>query len=624
MAKRWFHLRLFDRLRPAARRLAQRRATVALIVGLSAPALLGAAGLSVDIGYWFQQQESLQSAADAAALAAATADEKYGDTTANQVEPFALAAANNASNNQFGLTSTSLTITPGSPVNETDGQTVTTFTANAQIPRGSFFSATGGLGPPAGNIAVSAQAAIVATPQPYCVIATNTAAAASIYANGSSQIASTSCGYISDSAACAGGDNDSIAADPSAQIVAPAISTVGCTYANTSGGAYVGVNSGSAANRANNGYQVTNNAAAATDPLASMGSPPAWPAMPAPGTSGYTQISTSTDLGYVPSGTRHGVTCGNYNADCTIVSGNYTGLSSVNADQLTFNYPIAGTTNINGGFGGNVNTSLSLNASNYDISGSTNASGTVTNWAMQVNTKTFTVAAGTDEFNGGMQLANFNPLATFGTGTYMFSACSGCSAALDDVTANITFAGGTYWFNGGLKIEGNATVTFGPGIYYIENGNLNFMSGSHVTANGATFVLENGAGYQMNGGTVALNLTAPSGISCVQPSSYPNPLYTDGTNGEGICGVLIYQARNDSTADAVNAGANSTVTGIIYAPSGSLSVTGGATIASADPSQTFALIVNTISATGGTKILPSLAANSNLGSATTTTTMLVQ
>lgn len=606
-------------LRKLLQLLAVRRAATALVVALSFPMLVGSAGLSVDIGYWFQQQETLQSAVDSAALAAATAAAKYGDTTAASVEPFAVAAANNASNNQFALTSSTLTVSGGTPVTENDGQSVTGFTVTGKIPIGGFFLPAIMPGLASANISANAQADIVSTPQPYCLITTNTTAAKSIYANGSSQIESSSCSFVANSTACAGGDSDAIAADPSAQIISSTITTAGCTYANTGGGAYVGVTGGSAANGANNGYRVSNNAAAAPDPLSGMGSPPPWPTMPTPGT-GYTNIGAN--IGYVNSGTHNGVTCGYYNADCTVVSGNYSGLSSVNVADLQFNDPSGGTTNIIGGFGGSENVALVLNASNYDISGATNASGTVTGYAMQINTPSLTVAGGTDEFDGGMFLNGSNTVATFGTGTYMFSAYSGGTAAFNDSNANITFSGGTYWFNGGLTIVGNGSVTFGPGIYYVENGNLSFGAGSRVTANGATFVLENGAGYQFDGGTVAENLTAPS-TNCVQPSSYPNALYTDGTGGEGICGILVYQARNDSAADAVNEGANTTMTGIIYAPAGALSVTGGANIASANSSQTFALIINTLSATGGTKVLPSLAAGSSLGSGTSTSTMLV-
>src|SRR5271156_1036024 len=54
-----------------------RRAGIALIVALSAPLLIAATGLSVDVGYWYQNQTSLQSTADAAAVAAASADYEY-------------------------------------------------------------------------------------------------------------------------------------------------------------------------------------------------------------------------------------------------------------------------------------------------------------------------------------------------------------------------------------------------------------------------------------------------------------------------------------------------------------------------------------------------------------------
>jgi len=613
------------RFRAGAKQFASRRAAATLIVALATPLLVAMTGLSVDIGYWFQQQEVLQSATDAAAMAAATADAKYGDTTAAAVKPFALAAANEASNNQFGLTNSNLTVTSTGTTTQADGSSTTGFTVSAQIPRGSFFSGVHGvglIGLAAGSQSTSSTADVVTTSQPACVITTSTSAAESIYANGSSEIESSSCAYVADSSACGGGDADAIAADPSGQIIANAISTVGCTYANTNGGAYVGVTSGNASDEATSGYQVTNHAAAATDPLAGMGNPPNWPTMPTPA-SGTAYTNISGNIGYISQPTTNGVTCGSYNAICTVQSGNYTGLNSVNAASLTFNDPSTGSTNIIGGFAGSENSALTLDAPNYFVAGPTSGSGTIDGWAMEINTPKFTLAGGTDEFEGGMYFNGSNTVATVGAGTYMFSAYGSSSAAFDDENANVTFAGGTYWFNGGLTVEGNGTVTFGPGIYYIENGNLTFEAGSHVTANGATFVLENGAAYILDGGTVALNMTAPTSPNCVAPSSYPEAQYTDGTGGEGICNVLIYQARTDLAADSVDAGATSTITGIIYAPGGALSVDGGATIESANTSETFALIVNTISATGGTKILPSLAAGTYGGGASTMTSMLV-
>jgi Flp pilus assembly protein TadG len=621
--------RLLVMFQQARRRLASRRAAAALMIALSAPMLIAATGLSVDIGYWFQQQEALQSGTDAAAIAAAIADSKYGDTTAASIEPFALAAANNATNNQFGLTSSTLTVTPISSTTETDGSTVTGFKITAQIPRGSFFSAPNGLGLfgiSAGTQSASATADVVTQAEPACLITTNTTAVSSIYATGSSQITSSTCAFYADSTACGGADADAIDADPSGQIVAPAISTSGCTYANTNGGAYVGVNSGSAANQATSGYEVTNHGTAPSDPLASMGNPPAWPTMPTPattGTSGY--VNLSGKINYNPQNA-NGLYCSGNTANCTIASGNYTGLTNMNGTVVTFNDPSTGNTNIIGGLSG-YETQLLLDAPNYFIAGPTNASNVVTGWAVQINTPVFTVAGGTDYFDGGMLLNGSSPVTNFGTGTYMFSSYSVTSGtapyALDDSNSNITFAGGTYYFNGGLHVEGNGTVTFGPGIYYVENGNLQFDAGSHVTVNGATFVLENGAGFEFQGGYVGLNITAPTAPNCVAPSSYPLANYADGTGGEGICGVLIYQARTDYAADVVNEGANTTMTGIIYAPGGALSVSGGATITSANSAQTFTLIVNTISATGGTKVEPSLGTGAAVATATQSATLLV-
>lgn len=68
---------IFSGLAAPARLLRLRTAGVALIIGLSAPLLMAATGLALDVGYWFQTQTSLQSAADAAAEAAANAEITY-------------------------------------------------------------------------------------------------------------------------------------------------------------------------------------------------------------------------------------------------------------------------------------------------------------------------------------------------------------------------------------------------------------------------------------------------------------------------------------------------------------------------------------------------------------------
>jgi hypothetical protein len=65
------------------------------------------------------------------------------------------------------------------------------------------------------------------------------------------------------------------------------------------------------------------------------------------------------------------------------------------------------------------------------------------------------------------------------------------------------------------------------------------------------------------------------------------------------------------------------MTGIIYAPGGALTVDGGSTITSANSSDTFTLIINTISATGGTKVEPSLGTGAAVATATQSATLLV-
>ena len=79
--------------------------------------------------------------------AAATADLDYGATTAQSAEPFALAAANNATNDQFGLTSSAVTLTYAGGIGASPA--ITIWQASVQIPRGSFFSGVRGPGLPA-------------------------------------------------------------------------------------------------------------------------------------------------------------------------------------------------------------------------------------------------------------------------------------------------------------------------------------------------------------------------------------------------------------------------------------------------------------------------------------------
>lgn len=670
----------------------RQRAGVALIVALMTPMLIATTGLSVGVGYWYEQQESLQVAADAAALAGSLNDGTLAQTTASAkataATPLAIAAANAATNNQFsfaGAGNATIALTAAVP-----SASATTYTAVATIPRSSFFTKSGGpmFGLGAGVQQATATAELKTTTTGSagaCIYSTSSNAAQAIYASGGAKINSSNCGIYVNSTACNAnnGEADAVVADPSATITAASVSTQGCIYANTNGGAYVG----GANNNTSTNY---NGAAAQADPLAAMGNAPLWPTMPnTPAAPANTTYTPAPSLGYnTYSGSQGDCTyMGNYSANCELFQGALSGLNNVGVNSLVLNENTSsGTTYISGGLTVNANNFLRLNGNTYDIaggvslttsgtntmaagnynflggttltngthnigvgtsyfSGASTASGAASTWGLDVNTPNFTLGAGTYYFNGGAEFPGSNPQVTMGQGTYLLSAYPGNTnasnssggGALNDNNANITFTGGTYYFDGGLTVQGNGTVTFGPGIYYIRNGSLNFIAGSHVTANNVTFILEGTASYQMNGGTAALNLTAPT-TNCVQPAAYPVSTYSlpasnptppnayapyDGTGGEGICGVLIYQARGDTAADAITEGATSTITGILYAPSASLAVSGGATISAATSNGaagTLAFIQSTFSLTGSGTINVSAANGSGVGSSTTTTT----
>ncbi|HTJ90862.1 MAG TPA: pilus assembly protein TadG-related protein, partial [Acidocella sp.] len=228
---------------------------MALIIALSAPLLILATGLTVDLGYWYEQQEALQSAADAAAIAAATAADKYDVSTTNVAENFALTAANEATNGQFALTSSSLTLSTSRVV--VNGATSTQWMASATIPRRSFFSAAVGMG--LGTQAASAAADVVAPTSPACLIATQ----GSISVTGGGTVVGTNCGIASnDASGC------SMSVTGSGEIIGTAVTTTASCVSAPAYSGYIGTNAN--ASPAGSTSTVTLNAPAATDPLADM------------------------------------------------------------------------------------------------------------------------------------------------------------------------------------------------------------------------------------------------------------------------------------------------------------------------------------------------------------------
>ena len=96
-------------LRALGHRIRRRRAAIALIVALSAPVLVGFGAMAVDLTYWYGTQESLQTAADAGALAAVRTNSNNQST----LQTVANNAADAATNDLYGFANGSghLTVT---------------------------------------------------------------------------------------------------------------------------------------------------------------------------------------------------------------------------------------------------------------------------------------------------------------------------------------------------------------------------------------------------------------------------------------------------------------------------------------------------------------------------------
>ncbi len=664
---------ILSMFRPQKPRVFGQRGAVALITALATPLLLAVTGLSVDVGFWYQQQESLQNASDAGALAAASAAVAYNSAASNAAtfatttgQAFATEAANLATNNQFNLTSSGSykIIVAGT----TSGSSAT-FTATSTVPRGSFFSAVKGLGLPGlptGNQSTSASATYgfpvnSATPLVYDKGSASVTGASPIDVNGVLYVGTSLSAQGSSSIIGTGGVET-----PSSS---SSVTTTGTSYIGTSSTGGTGTST------------VTTNSATQSDPLSNLAAPPTFPTMPS-----FPSAPTGFSAAYTPqlgynTWSQSGVgdcvqLSGNYSAACELYPNHLIGMTNIGVSKIVLNLGATnGQTYISGGFSGQSNSTTQLNGNSYYISGGvnftsdaaftltagttnttcgsytaatcfiadggvsltngsytfgnytstgvyylrgpTNSSGFVTGLALSLNSPVLNMGNGDFFVNGGAAFTGSNTAAHFGSGTYFFYSYNPSSVyGLTATDGSLNFDGGTYYFYGGLNISGADNLTFGPGIYYINGGPLNIDGSGSITANGATFVLENGAYLNLVGGG-KLNVTAPT-TNCQTYTSYPSSTYSssfpyDGTNGEGICGLAIYQPSGTAT-DYISNGTSGTITGTIDTASAALNVTGAGALNLTGSSIPVALDVGSITDNGSGKVTVSPAASGSGGS----------
>jgi Flp pilus assembly protein TadG len=177
------------RLAGLAAALRGRRGTVAVMTALMTPALLGAAGLAIDLGVWYRQAGRLQIAADAGAMGAARL--LSAQTAGNSAyQAAALIEVNGVS----GGTWLGTLQTPVAVSVATDFSTVTVTVTSTPT---AYFTRAIGFSP--GAMSATAKAGFPVTTPNACVLALSTSASPAIQVDNNGTIISTGCPIFSNS-----------------------------------------------------------------------------------------------------------------------------------------------------------------------------------------------------------------------------------------------------------------------------------------------------------------------------------------------------------------------------------------------------------------------------------------
>lgn len=176
---------------------------------------------------------------------------------------------------------------------------------------------------------------------------------------------------------------------------------------------------------------------------------------------------------------------------------------------------------------------------------------------------------------GGVSASLSNVTLTNGIGTHLaplidpyasvqVPSFSGCTDTNVKVKVNTTIDPGVYC--NGISINAGATLTLNPGVYYIDRGNLSINGGGSLIGTGVTLIFTSSTGMNYAtasiNGNATVNLTAP--------------------NSGSTAGIVIMMDRNApaGTSLSLNGGSTQAFGGAIYAPTGAVTYTGGASTSS--------------------------------------------
>ena len=128
-------------------------------------------------------------------------------------------------------------------------------------------------------------------------------------------------------------------------------------------------------------------------------------------------------------------------------------------------------------------------------------------------------------------------------------------------TNNATLSPGTYC--GGISISGNTTVTFQPGVYYIDGDDLKIIGNGAVIGEGVTFILTNS--NPSEGTWANLNISGGRSISFSAPAE-----------GEEMEGIVFFQDRNapEGSSNTLLGSSSLEIDGAMYFPTRSIDIGG--------------------------------------------------
>ena len=177
------------------------------------------------------------------------------------------------------------------------------------------------------------------------------------------------------------------------------------------------------------------------------------------------------------------------------------------------------------------------------------------------------IGAGTHIIGGGISVGGSGSL-TIGDGDLSVDGDVSTQGA-----STINFGAGKHSIDGDVSIQGGGTL--GAGLYLIDG---NFDKNAHLTVT-ATDVTIVASGSFSTGGSSGLVLTAPA----------------DGNTANGGIPNIAFASKT-SLASSVGGSSSNTIGGIMYLPNSDLSVSGAGSIAG---TTCMAVVVNTLSITGG-------------------------